>query len=354
MSYNKALEFSSLQGNINSIYVDIALTSQYLNYFKLSLLTALCLCMLTSFGLQAAEKFNTENRYLYIQPGQSVFNIVKVLYPAQSKRWPAIIKQLVRLNPHAFIGADATKIKAGQRLQLPHLSMFKKTKRAIYKPLVKLPLVVGQVIKTRGKVFSISAKKKKMNLKVGSDIFVGDRIYTGVKGYIRLNMIDEAKIDLRCNSEMLIEDYQLLKGANRSIIHLLKGSVRKITGSIGKMADDIYEMHTPLATVGVRGTEYAIRVLQQYGCDGSLDVNSKGLFVKVSRGSIKVKTHYEKKVLHKGEAALLKDKNSRLKKIKVKAGVFEKPVVKDEKRVLFGAFYWLIFLSPIIILMRKI
>lgn len=320
---------------------------------KLRPVVLVFLYLFCSFNVVAAEKFNAQKRYLYVQPGQSIFSIVKVLYPNQQSQWPAIIKKIVKVNPHAFIGADATQIQHGVRIELPPISSKVKpvsnTKAVVYKG----PRSVGQVVKSRGKTFAISENKKKRNLDLGSEVFVGDRVFTGVKGYIRLSMIDEAKIDLRCNSEMLIEDYQLLRGANRSVIHLIKGSVNKITGSIGKMAEDIYEMHTPLATVGVRGTEYAIRVLQSHGCDGSLDVNSNGLFVKVNRGAIDLKSRKQKLALNSGEVAHLANKDSELKNIEARDGVFDTVQDEEKKDHFFGSIFWLIFLAPVIMILRK-
>lgn len=312
----------------------------------------LVVCLLLSFNALASGKFNAQKRYLYVQPGQSIFSIVKILYPEDKAQWPNIIKKVVKTNPHAFIGADATKIQAGERLELPAISSNFKPRSSSKVVAFKKILAVGQVIKSRGKTFVISKKNEKRNLDLGSEIFVGDRVFTGVKGFIRLNMIDEAKIDLRCNSEMLIEDYQLLRGGNRSVIYLIKGSVKKITGTIGKMADDVYEMHTPLATVGVRGTEYAIRVLQQHGCDGSLDVNSKGLFVKVNRGGIDIKSQQEALALNQGEAAHLADETSNLKSIEASDGVFD-TAQDDKKSYFFGSMLWLILLTPVIYLVRK-
>jgi len=324
--------------------------------FTKSLWGIFILCLLLSFNA-AAAKFNAQKRYLYIQPGQSVFSIVKVLYPNQQEQWPQIIKKVVKVNPHAFVDGNPIKIKAGQRIELP-VFRSKSTAVAQQKPVAKKIQSVGQVIKRRGKTFTIFTKNKgkkiKRNLDVGSEIFVGDRVFTGVNGFIRLNMIDDAKIDLRCNSEMLIEDYQLLRGGNRSVIHLIKGSVKKITGSIGKMTEDIYEMHTPLATVGVRGTEYAIRVLQQHGCDGSLDVNSKGLFVKVNRGVIDMQSNKEKRSVKQGEAAHLANDKSEIKSIKIQDGVFDAVHAEEKRTGLFGSVLWVMFLAPLILFTRKI
>lgn len=309
-------------------------------------------CVIFSINVFAGGKFNAQKRYLYVQPGQSVFSIVKILYPNQQDQWPAIIKRIVRKNPHAFTGADATKIRIGERLEIPSIWSNIKPVSNVKTLVYKEPQAVGQVIKNRGKTFVISKEKKKRNLDLGSEVYVGDRIFTGVKGFIRLSMIDEAKIDLRCNSEMIIEDYQLLRGKNRSVIYLIKGSVKKITGSIGKMAEDIYEMRTPLATVGVRGTEYALRVLQTYGCDGSMDVNSNGLFVKVNKGAIDVKGPKDEVSMDNGETALIADKESKTLSIKASDGVFDDVAANQEKAGSISV-YWLIFLFSTGLVLRK-
>jgi len=319
---------------------------------KLSQTGLMFFCIMFSLNVLAGGKFNAQKRYLYVQPGQSVFSIVKILYPTQKDQWPAIIKQIVRKNPHAFTGADATKIRTGERLEIPSIWSNLKPVSDVKTVVYKEPQAVGQVIKNRGKTFVISKEKKKRNLDMGSEVYVGDRIFTGVKGFISLSMIDEAKIDLRCNSEMIIEDYQLLRGKNRSVIYLLKGSVKKITGSIGKMAEDIYEMHTPLATVGVRGTEYALRVLQTYGCDGSMDVNSNGLFVKVNKGAIDVKGPKDDVSLNNGDTALIADKDSETLAIQARDGVFDDAAAAQEKAGSVS-FYWLMLIVSIGLVLRK-
>lgn len=318
---------------------------------KNSQLCFIAFLLLFSIGVSAAEKFNAQKRYLYVQPGQDVFSLVKVLYPKHKSRWPEIIKNIVRKNPHAFVGADASRIQAGSRIELPPVTSRMRPAASARAMVYKGPKAVGQVVKKRGKVFVLSPANKKRNLDIGSEVYVGDRVYTGVTGFIRMNMIDDAKIDLRCNSEMLIEAYQLIKGANRSVLHLLKGSVNKVTGSIGKFAEDVYEMHTPMATVGVRGTEYAIRVLQTYGCDGSLDVNSKGMFVKVRKGAIDLKNQKQKRLVSKGESIHLASKAGEIKSIQAQDGVFS-AVESDKKSQLLGSVYWMLVLMPLVMLMR--
>jgi len=258
-------------------------------------------------GLSQAKpnEFKVEKRFLYVQPGQTVFSIVKVLYPDQDKRWSALAQEILKTNPQAFYHGDITRIRIGARIELPMMASNFMNNAMLYSAVG----AVGRVTESRGKVFAISVKKKQRKLAIGSEIFVGDRLFTGADGFMSLNMIDDAKIDLRCNSEMLIEDYRLMRAGNRSVLYLIKGSLRKITGSIGKLANDVYEMRTPMATVGVRGTEYALRVMQSYGCDGTVDVDSEGLFVRVDIGTVDLANNSGLHSLTAGNAAIIKSKS---------------------------------------------
>ena len=327
--------------NIQSVILSFAYA------FILLLSTAPFSFQLAHAEVNAATSFKVQKRFLYIQPGQTIFSIVKVLYPNKKSKWPNIIKQIVLKNPRAFEKKDPTRIIVGQRIELPSLAS--RIKPASTTVLYKGPESVGQVVQARGKRFSISASNKKRDLDVGTEIFVGDRLYTGKDGFIRLSMIDEAKIDLRCNSEMVIEEYTLMRAGNRSIIYLIKGSLRKITGSIGKFADDVYEMKTPVSTVGVRGTDYALRVLQTYGCDGSVDVNSQGLFVKVNSGGIDVKNKTGSVSLEEGEAAHVVDQNEAPQSITVQDGVFDKVNEDETKDDDDGVSWWWWLLGIIVI-----
>lgn len=265
------------------------------------------------------SRFNATKRYLYVQPGQTVGSIVKTLYPDEEDLWLDIAKRLVISNPHAFENGNVNKMVVGARIEIPPA----RVSATVVKKKSAKPEVVGSVMVSRGKTFAIYTDKKRREIKAGGDVYVGDRLYTGVDGFMRLKMIDDAAIDLRCNSEMLIESYKMVEDGNTSIIHLLKGSLHKVTGKIGKNVTDRYEMRTPVATVGVRGTEYALRVLQSHGCDGSVDVNTDGMFVKVDKGEIDVSNNAGDTNLAPGTALLVANNETRPQKVVLKEGVFD-------------------------------
>jgi len=84
-----------------------------------SLFTLLFLFAISATEAVAADDFKTEIRYLHVQPGQTLHNIVSQLYPARKTEWPRIRQDIIRMNPHAFVDGKESRMKADIRLTLP-------------------------------------------------------------------------------------------------------------------------------------------------------------------------------------------------------------------------------------------
>lgn len=270
--------------------------------FVLTMLTAAVLIMPLQFVFAANSTVKAIDdvavRYLYVQPGQTLHNIVVRIYAHRKSEWPKLSNDIVRMNPHAFVNNDATQMKAGVRLELPQREKAKK--------IVKLNTGlkhVGDVVLSRGRALAVNRESASRKLNAGDHVFVGDKLITGEDGFLRIQMIDDAILDLRCYSIMVIEDYVISKSkiGSRSVLNLLQGSLKKVTGEIGKWKDDVYQLNTPVASIGVRGTEYALRVFQSKGCDGTIDLDDDGLYLKVAKGLIDVKNKSGSTTVQKGD-----------------------------------------------------
>ena len=291
----------------------------------------------------AGDDYKTEIRYLHVQKGQTLHNIVSKLYPARKNEWPRIREDIIRMNPHAFVDGKESRMKADIRLTLPKARVVKT------KAIRKLQKHVGDVVLARGQTLAVSKDKITRSLVAGEKVFLGDKLITGIDGFLRLRMIDDALLDLRCYSIMVIEDYELKTDNRRSVLNLLQGSLRKITGEIGKWKDDVYELRTPVAGVGVRGTEYALRVFQSKGCDGSVDTDDNGLYLKVIKGIVDVHSKKKKTEVVKGESLYVKNADAEPVKNVVKPGVLS-PVIEEPKQQLeeddsISSWWWLLALG---------
>ncbi|MDH5650131.1 MAG: FecR domain-containing protein, partial [Gammaproteobacteria bacterium] len=163
-------------------------------------------------------------------------------------------------------------------------------------PMAALADGVGKAIFVIGNVTLVSANGKSGPLKKGHILNPGDRIDTSAKGQVQIRMIDGAFIGIRPNSSFEVTDYQLDEKNpenQKSEFNLLKGGFRAITGKIGKTNKNAYKVVTPVATIGIRGTDY-VAMLCADDCGGRSSgkkhkKEKNGLYVGVLRGGVHVK-----------------------------------------------------------------
>lgn len=95
----------------------------------------------------------------------------------------------------------------------------------------------------------------------GEPLYKGDVISTGAKSFTIIKMIDDSKITLRPTTVFALEDYNLEKGKENALLRLFKGGLRAVTGFISKRNPERgFNLHTPTAVCGVRGTEFDARL----------------------------------------------------------------------------------------------
>jgi hypothetical protein len=117
---------------------------------------------------------------------------------------------------------------------------------------------VARVAVSVGEAQKMSPAGQSERLLVGSKLMAGDRIRTGADGVAILVFSDEGRISLRADSELLIRHYEIdPTGVKTRIeIELIKGTVRQISGNASRSQPDRYRLNTPVAVIGVRGTDF--------------------------------------------------------------------------------------------------
>ncbi len=141
------------------------------------------------------------------------------------------------------------------------------------------PKQVGKALLTRASVTSKRASGI-IVLKRRSAIFEKDEIRVGENGRAQFRMIDQALISVQENSVLKIQNYKYKKGGknNSVLIELLTGGLRTITGAVGKGNKEAYKLRTPLATIGIRGTDYEVELVPS------------GMYVAVWNGEISLQS----------------------------------------------------------------
>ncbi len=137
----------------------------------------------------------------------------------------------------------------------------------------------GRVNFVAGDVNVNNIDNKSHMLVKGDMVSSGETITTGNKGRIQIRLADGGFLSLRPNSVFQIEKYNFSKDTPTQgslLFNFIKGGMRTISGAIGKVNRSNYQMNTPFATIGIRGTDYAG------------DITDDQLLVTVNKGAINV------------------------------------------------------------------
>lgn len=107
----------------------------------------------------------------------------------------------------------------------------------------------------------------------GKDIESGQAIVTGPTGRAQVKFSDGGLVSLQPNTEFKVSNYvdQADPKEDRFLVDLLRGSMRAITGLIGKRNRDNYKVMTSTATIGIRGSGFNA----SYNPDGTLGVTTE-------------------------------------------------------------------------------
>lgn len=143
-----------------------------------------------------------------------------------------------------------------------------------------------------GDVRIVHADGRQMIAVKGARILEGDTVVTGADGQAQLLMADQALISLRPDSSLRFDAYRFAgkeDGSEKGILGLIKGGFRTLTGLIGRANRQNYQVRTPNATIGVRGTDHEPFFIPPTGWAGAPGA-SPGTYDKVNAGATVLQT----------------------------------------------------------------
>ena len=125
----------------------------------------------------------------------------------------------------------------------------------------------GMVVASRGEVLAASNGGSR-ELKQGDYVYINDEIMTANRSFAVIQFVDGAKVTVRPDSLMIVETYVYNgDGNDAATLSLVSGGLRVITGAMAKTNPENYKVRTPVALMGVRGTEFAIMLCGDDICD---------------------------------------------------------------------------------------
>ncbi len=132
--------------------------------------------------------------------------------------------------------------------------------------LIESPLV-GKVVWVKGNFIAMlkmdDGKEKSRTLEKSSAIYLHDTLVTEKNTQAQIVFTDNTLMTFKPDTKFYIKNYGYEKKddgktVGRYVMDLVEGGFRTITGLIAKTNPNNYQVNTPVATIGVRGTDYTV------------------------------------------------------------------------------------------------
>ncbi|BBD08403.1 FecR family protein [Desulfovibrio ferrophilus] len=115
----------------------------------------------------------------------------------------------------------------------------------------------GTVTRIQGAAF-VQGQERQRVLSLEASVFEGDVINTGPRARVELVMVDGTVLVLSNSTDFRIEGYEYTpnNSTGRALFKLASGAFRAVTGELTKVARPDFMIQTPLANIGIRGTDF--------------------------------------------------------------------------------------------------
>lgn len=126
--------------------------------------------------------------------------------------------------------------------------------------------VVGIVEHLSGPLMDRKADGTVKVLAVKSEVESGDTLVAEKNTYAQIRFIDNSEITLRPGTTFKIDDFAYdadKPDGDSAVFSLVKGGLRSITGLLGKRNKEKFQLKTPAATIGIRGTTFIAQWVEE-------------------------------------------------------------------------------------------
>ena len=120
---------------------------------------------------------------------------------------------------------------------------------------------IGRIETSEGSVFAIRADGTSVQLSIGDPVFQGDVLRTSENANVGVTFVDNSTFTLDENGELTLDEMVYDPDAETGSFSssLTSGVFSFVSGQIAKANPDAMEISTPVATIGIRGTQGVIK-----------------------------------------------------------------------------------------------
>lgn len=120
---------------------------------------------------------------------------------------------------------------------------------------------VGLITLRLGEAWILDGEGRRRPAETQAEVGIGERIETGAGGHVHVRFVDGGLVSVRPESRLWIQDYRPAGAGGAAGIRfkLERGTVRSSTGRWGEAERDRYRLNTPIAGIGIQGTDYLVQ-----------------------------------------------------------------------------------------------
>ena len=132
---------------------------------------------------------------------------------------------------------------------------------------------IGQVQTITGTVTAIRANGTKVELSEGDAVYQGDILQSSPNGSVGIVLADETTFSMAENGRMVLDEmvYDPSTQEGNISMSVLQGVFTFVSGQVAKVDPDAMSLKTPVATIGIRGTQVGVNLGEEGGAP-KLDV----------------------------------------------------------------------------------
>lgn len=96
----------------------------------------------------------------------------------------------------------------------------------------------------------------------GLKLMVGDTLVTGRDGSLGVFLRDDSSLSIGPGSRLVLRSFRFSpsEGKFELVARISRGTMAYLSGLIGKLSPEKVRIETPSATIGIRGTRFALKV----------------------------------------------------------------------------------------------
>lgn len=187
---------------------------------------------------------------------------------------------------------------------------------------------IGDILFVHGTVEIIDVSGHQRLAAKGDKVFKGDRIVAKDASSLQIQMTDKGYFAVRPNSVISLDDYQF-KNSDQDRVNtsIIRGGLRSITGAIGQKNKKAFLVRTPVATIGIRGTDLTAFYITSDMATSAL--GQQGSYLAIESGGGFLQNSAGMQILQSGQTAFTASATAIPVSISQLPGIFSLPTFEQ-------------------------